>query len=385
MNSASARTPARPQGRATVIAAGTLLLAMAGIAGAGSAAALGLPNPVTPPIKVPAPVTSLVPVLGKPITSIPSLPAPPSVPVLPIPAPVSSGGSGVVTSVGGKVTSVGGAVSSTGKKIGGAVSSAGGGIGGAVSSGAGSIGSQLPQPLGGAVSSAGTSVGSTVSGVTGSVGGSVSGGAGSVGGTVGGVGGAVGGGGSAGGNGGSSGSGTGGGATGSGGKTAPGIPIMPTNPTAPQAGAPISGANPLGTSTSAQGAKRGSTSTALSPAGISLAEAWSAGPSTFLTAANLPISAAGPTITAVPAPMLAAAARASASNDGDLLGFVSRNALPGLLVAIATAFVGFVAAGNIKALQPKLAGLSLRLQELDARAKAMALRFGKTASPQAKG
>ena len=71
--------------------------------------------------------------------------------------------------------------------------------------------------------------------------------------------------------------------------------------------------------------------------------------------------------------MLAAAARSAGSQGDDLLGFVSRHALPGLLVAIATAIVGFVAAGNIKVSQPKLAALQARLRALDAHAKAVLL------------
>jgi hypothetical protein len=63
---------------------------------------------------------------------------------------------------------------------------------------------------------------------------------------------------------------------------------------------------------------------------------------------------------------------------------VSRHALPGLLVAIATAFVGFVAAGNIKALQPKLASLQVRLQGLDTWAKGASQQFTKTATARVK-
>jgi hypothetical protein len=77
----------------------------------------------------------------------------------------------------------------------------------------------------------------------------------------------------------------------------------------------------------------------------------------------------GTTIQPVPAPELAAAARAAGAQDNSLLGFAARNALPGLLVAIATAIVGFVAAGNLKAFAPKLAGMRSRLDALDARAK----------------
>jgi hypothetical protein len=104
----------------------------------------------------------------------------------------------------------------------------------------------------------------------------------------------------------------------------------------------------------------------------------------LLAGGAIPSSAAGDTVTAVPAPLLAAAAKATDAQDGNLLGFVSRHALPGLLVAIATAFVGFVAAGNVKVLQPKLATLSGRLQELDNWAKSTSLRFAKTASTRSK-
>jgi hypothetical protein len=77
----------------------------------------------------------------------------------------------------------------------------------------------------------------------------------------------------------------------------------------------------------------------------------------------------GSSIDPVPAPELAAAARSAAGQDNSLLGFAARNALSGLLVVIATAIVGFVAAGNIKALAPKLAGMRERLDALDMRAK----------------
>ena len=118
--------------------------------------------------------------------------------------------------------------------------------------------------------------------------------------------------------------------------------------------------------------KGGATSSSLSPAGISLAAAWGQPLNNVLLADSVGSNGStGQTgaIQPVPAPMLAAAARSAGSQDGNLLGFVSRHALPGLLIAIATAIVGFVAAGNIKALAPKVAGLYARLQELDAHAK----------------
>jgi hypothetical protein len=142
----------------------------------------------------------------------------------------------------------------------------------------------------------------------------------------------------------------------------------------------------MSTGSSMSGNKGASASSStLKPAGISLAQAWgNSGNAVLLAGGQIPSSAAGPTVTAVPAPLLAAAAKASDAQDGGLLGFVSRHALPGLLVAIATAFVGFVAAGNIKVLQPKLATLSGRLQELDNWAKSASTRFARTASTRAK-
>jgi hypothetical protein len=354
VSSASAPVSARPQGRAKFVASATLLLALAGVASAGSATALGLSSPVNAP-----------PLPGAPITSLPSLPslsALPKAPTVAIPAPVTN------------ATAAGGAVSSGGQAVGSAVGSAGSAVGG----------TSLPAPVGGAVSSAGTAIGGAVSGGTAAVGGAISGGASIVGGTVGGVGGTVGGVVS-----GVTGGGPVGGTTGT--LPIPGIPVLPnspTNPLQPGTGAgstPISGASPFATTAGSKGAKRTAASSTLGPAGISLAQAWGSGPNSVLTSDLLPSSAAETSVVAVPAPMLAAAAQSSQAQDGDLLGFVSRHALPGLLVAIATALVGFVAAGNIKAFEPKFAALSLRLHALDARAKASVQRFAKTASTQVKG
>jgi hypothetical protein len=352
VSSASAPVSARPQGRVKFVASATLLLALAGVASAGSATALGLSSPVNAPSLPTAPITSL--------PSLPSLPALPKAPTVAIPAPATN------------TTAAGGPVSSGGQALGSAVASAGS-----------AVGANLPAPVGGAVSSAGTAIGGAVSGGTAVVGGAISGGASSGGGTVGGVVGTVGG---------VVGGVTGGGPGGSGTLPIPGIPVLPnspTNPLQPGSGAgstPISGTSPFATTAGSKGAKRTAASSTLGPAGISLAQAWGSGPnSVLLTNDLLPSSAAEISAVAVPAPMLAAAAQASQSQDGDLLGFVSRHALPGLLVAIATALVGFVAAGNIKAFEPKLAALSLRLHALDARAKASAQRFAKTASTQVKG
>jgi hypothetical protein len=358
VSSASAPVSARPQGRVKFVASATLLLALAGVASAGSATALGLSTPVNAPSLPTAPITSL--------PSLPSLPALPKAPTVAIPAPVTN------------TTAGGGTVSSGGQSLGSAVGSVGS-----------AVGANLPAPVGGAVSSAGTAVGGAVSGGTAAVGGAISGGTSSVGGTVGGVGGTVGGVVNGVVNGVTSG-GPVGGTTGT--LPIPGIPVLPsspTNPLQPGTGAgstPISGTGPFATTPGSKGAKGTAASSTLGPAGISLAQAWGSGPnSVLLTNDLLPSSAAETSVVAVPAPMLAAAAQASQAQDGDLLGFVSRHALPGLLVAIATALIGFVAAGDIKAFEPKFAALSLRLHALDARAKASVQRFAKTPSTQVKG
>jgi hypothetical protein len=81
--------------------------------------------------------------------------------------------------------------------------------------------------------------------------------------------------------------------------------------------------------------------------------------------------------------MLAAAAESAQSQGDGLLGFMSRHALPGLLIALATAIVGFAAAGNIRAWQPKLAALNSHLQSLRSNANS-ALARAKPSSAQVK-
>ena len=393
MSPVSAAAPARLRGRARIVVSGTLLLALAGVAGASGASALGLSSPTA------------VPLLGAPITSLPAAPLPvvTKAPTLSIPAPVT-----------GAVTAVGGAVSSGGQALGGAVSSGGNAAGGTLTTttGGGGGGTKLPAPIGSAVSSAGAALGSAVKSGSAALGGAIAGGASGAGGAVGGVGGAVSqGGGSVsgtvsgviggivgGGTAGLGGTGTGAGSSANhpsgttGSQLAPGIPVLPSSSPNPLqttadggtvAGSiPIAGASPLATPAGSKGAKP--TSTTLNPAGISLAQAWGSGSNSILFASDLLPSTAA-SIVAVPAPLLAAAAQASDAQDGDLLGFVSRHTLPGLLVVIATAFVALVAAGNLKVLEPRLAALVIRLNALDARAKAAALRFAKAPSAQVKG
>jgi hypothetical protein len=258
-----------------------------------------------------------------------------------------------VSTIGGSVPGAGGTVTS----VGGTITSVGGAVGGAVS---------------GAVGGAGSAVGGVVGGVTG----------GSGGGTP--PTGSTGGGGSApstGGSGSGGSSGATGGATGGGGQVKPGIPILPPAPggsttvgsgagQSAGGGTASSVTNPAGGSPSTPGrgsSGAGGSSSTLSPAGISLAQAWGTTPHAYLLAADgAPLTSAtslASPISPVPAPMLAAAARAANDQGDDLLGFVSKHSLPGILIAIATMIVGFVAAGNAKAWAPKVAALRSALLE----------------------